>query len=384
MRRALCLCALLSGLASPAAAQDAEPTTFWKRIKEKTIYERIWAATRIYENENNKVIQVFSIIGRYHGQQWWVRADQGNADDWENRRWFIGAEAVLFRDFSVHAQMKIRDDFSPVYDELYEAFAKWEPNKAISISVGRLDWLWTGYERSTSSNRIPTFERGLLANQLTPGEVVGTVAQGDVGKFSYRTGVFSGSVEEEFTSFAGGAGAMAGVGYALPLFYEKGSVHVDYLYNNGNVANNAFKPYDHIVSVWHEGQTGKFRMAADFTAAHALEDGKPVYGLTLLPTFDIKKGMVRTHDDLQAVLRYQYAASDGADGLRLERRYEDEVANGAPGDSYNAVYAGLNYLIYEDRFKLMSGAEYAVMHNSPLGRDSYRGWTYAAGVRVFF
>ena len=30
---------------------------------------------------------------------------------------------------------------------------------------------------------------------------------------------------KEFTTFAGGFGAVAGVGYSLPLFYAEGSLH---------------------------------------------------------------------------------------------------------------------------------------------------------------
>ena len=67
MLRALLLLVVVSMFASTAMAQDVEPTTFWKRIREKSIYERIWKLTRIYENEDNKVLQSLSIIGRYHG-----------------------------------------------------------------------------------------------------------------------------------------------------------------------------------------------------------------------------------------------------------------------------------------------------------------------------
>ena len=31
---------------------------------------------------------------------------------------------------------------------------------------------------------------------------------------------------------------------------SEGSLHLDYLYNNGNSANNALEPYDHILSLW--------------------------------------------------------------------------------------------------------------------------------------
>jgi phosphate-selective porin OprO and OprP len=54
------------------------------------------------------------------------------------------------------------------------------------------------------------------------------------------------------------------------------------------------------------------------------------------------------------------------------------------GNSYQAVYAGINYLIYGDRLKLMNGVEYSVMKDSALGHDSFNGWTFFSGVRVYF
>ena len=214
--------------------------------------------------------------------------------------------------------------------------------------------------------------------------MVGTVAQGQLGTFSYRAGVFSGSIEEEFTTFAGGFGAVAGVGYALPLFYQTGSLHLDYLYNNGNPANNAFKPYDHIVSLWHQGQSGPFGLGVDVTAAHGIEGNKSVLGVTVLPTYIFWKNVIRKGDALEAVLRFQYSVSDGDNGLLLQQRYEQEVVPSGRGNDYYACYMGINYLIFGDRLKLMTGGEYSVMKDSALNGDTYNGWTYFAGVRLYF
>ena len=106
--------------------------------------------------------------------------------------------------------------------------------------------------------------------------------------------------------------------------------------------------------------------------------------MTVLPTYVFAKNVVRKGDALQAVLRYQYAVSDGDNGLQLQQRYEQEVVPGGVGNAYHAVYAGINYLIFGDRFKLMTGVEYSVMHDSAHGHDSFNGWTYLAGVRVYF
>ncbi len=359
-------------LALPAGAQ------------EKDIFNRIWETPRLYENEENSAIQSFSIIGRYHGQYWSVNAGDASADGWENRRIFVGAEALLFRQLVVHGQMVISEDFDPFYNGLYQAFLKWSPGKAFSLSAGRVDFLYAGLERTVSSNKIATFERGLLVNQIMPGEVVAAVMEGRRGEFSYRMGVISGSIEQEFTSFEGGVGAVAGVGYDLPLFYEAGSVHLDYLFNDGDPANNALRPFDHIISLWHQGQKGPFALGVDLTWAHGLETRPQVFGLTALPTYDVLKNVIRTGDRLQAALRYQFSASDGNNGLQLQNRYEREAASGQFGNRYHAGYAGINYLVFGDRFKFMAGVEYSDMDDAANDGGNFDGWTFFAGMRVFF
>jgi hypothetical protein len=68
----------------------------------------------------------------------------------------------------------------------------------------------------------------------------------------------------------------------------------------------------------------------------------------------------------------------------LQSRYEQEVVPDGFGDRYQAVDAGINYLIFGDRLKLMTGGEYSVMHDSAHDGGESDGWTYVAGVRVYF
>jgi phosphate-selective porin OprO and OprP len=375
---------LLSVVVIQATAQDTEPVTFWKRIQDKGVYERLWEATRLYENEDNSVMQALSIIGRYQGQYWSVNAEQGSASGWENRRFYAGAEVLLFQDFTVQAQMKFGESLDPVYDGLYQAFVQWSPAELFSLSVGRVDFNYAGLERTVSSTKIVTFERGQLSNQLWPGEVIGVVGSGQSGDFSYRLGGFSGSIDQEFTTFAGGFGVVAGVGYNLPFFFETGSLHLDYLFNNGDPANNAFEPYDHTLSVWHQGQTGPFGLGLDLTWAHGLDSRPDVFGVTILPTYVFATNIIRKGDALQAVLRYQFSISNGDNGLQLQPRYEQEVVPDGFGNQYQAIYAGVDYLIFGDRFKLMAGAEYSVMQDAANDSGAFNGWTYFAGVRLYF
>ena len=106
--------------------------------------------------------------------------------------------------------------------------------------------------------------------------------------------------------------------------------------------------------------------------------------MTVLPTYVFAENVLRRGDALQAVLRYQFSISNGDNGLQLQPRYEQEVVPDGFGNQYQAIYAGINYLIYGDRLKLMTGAEYSVMRDAANDGGAFNGWTYFAGVRVFF
>ena len=355
------------------------------------VFESIWQVPELYNDTSNGVVQKLSLVGRYHGQYWWAKSDENRDSDWENRRMYIGFNAKLFSNITVELQVSLNDDFAPIYRSLYDAFIKWQqPEGDFSVSVGRLDYVYTGMERSTSSKRIKTIERALVVNQIMPGEVVGTYITDTIGPFSYQTGLFSGSIKDEFTDFSGGFGALIGMQHDAPLLYSEGILYLDYLYNNGNAENNAFKPYEHILSLWHEGQTGPLSVGIDITAATGVGDTSDLLGLTLLPTYDIIDNFFLSNDKLQIAMRYHFATSAKSYGLNFNKRYEQPVTAGS-GDRYNSFYLGLNYFLYQQKLKLLAGAEYFTMDNvlddtGEADADTERvdGWNISTGIRLYF
>lgn len=362
------------------------------REQSPAVFDSIWSLSELHKNKENPYIQKFDLVGRYHGQ-YWIADSEGNYDnDWENRRMYVGFNAKFFHNFTLEVQININDDFDPFYNGLYDAFLQWEDDaQDFEISIGRLDYVYTGMERTTSSKKIKTMERALLVNQVMPGEVVGIYLKDKKGAFSYQAGLFSGSIEDEFTSFAGGFAALLGIGYELPLFFDKGALHLDYLYNNGDEDNSAFKPYENIISLWHEGQKGALGIGIDLTAASGVDEQSDVFGLTLLPTYDLVQNLFLSGDKLQLALRYHYASSSDDYGLKFNKRYEQPVTSGN-GDSYNGYYLGLNYFIYQQKLKLMAGIEYFDMggvadedeENTLTGDRSVDGWNFISGVRLYF
>jgi hypothetical protein len=371
----LVLAATIGTFAAPAPiAADEQASRF----------DKIWAVPELYDNPDNSVIQSFALVGRYHGQYWAVKADQGDADAWENRRMIAGFNSTWWNNFTFEAQMYIATDEDSYYDGLYVAFVEWSPdNIDFALSVGRLDYLFTGLERSTSSKKINTIERGLLVNQLMPAEVVGVHAEGNHGKLFYHGGVFSGNLEDEFSDFNSGSAAVIGFGYATDFVYEQGHIQLDYLYNNSSDDGNAFRRYDNVVSLWHRGSTGRFGMGVDLTTAQSMDSSGSVWGLTLEPSWMLLDALFAGDDPLQAVLRYQYASSSEDNGLVLQRRYEQRVTEG-DGNTYQALYAGLNYYLYDQKLKLMVGGEYASMKDDADDGGDYLGWTWFGALRLYF
>lgn len=122
-----------------AGAQNHDKSLNADQNSNKSNFEGLWQLPVLYKNDNATIIQEFSLIGRYHGQYWNENSEQGSADGWENRRIFLGGEAKFFNKLTLHAQIRISNDFSPFYSGLYQAFVKWSLSENFSLSTGRLD-----------------------------------------------------------------------------------------------------------------------------------------------------------------------------------------------------------------------------------------------------
>jgi len=184
-------------------------------------------------------------------------------------------------------------------------------------------------------------------------------------------GLFGGAEGElEFPSVDGGFNVFAELTYDLT---DATTGHFHYLWHEDDADNVAFSDYDNIFSVGQTTATDAGGLITDFIYATGESEVSDVYGVVVMPYYNLS-------DRLRFVVRGQYAASDDSDGLRLQSRYERPVADGERGDSYWAVYAGLNYHIMGDKLKLMNGFEYSELS----GESDFDGWGFFTGVRLYF
>jgi phosphate-selective porin OprO and OprP len=374
--------AAMSLTATGAFAGEAPPAPLppMGSIEEETsasVLDALWDLPVLYSNKENPILQKFSILGRYQGQYAVVDSDQGNFDDWENRRWRLGAGAQLFNRIDLKGYINIDEDFNPFYSSLEELHMTIKVVDALSLTVGKEKPEW-GYEWTTSSSKILTMERGLLTNQLLPAKSSGIAAHGEASGFSYYVGAFSGDLDEEFGNFDGGSFYIASVGYDFSETCGMDTMawRFDYLYNDREEGDTAAKNYENSFATSLVLGQGDFTVVNELM--YATGQSPDVYGLSIMPSYDIT-------EKLQVVGRYQYAHGDN-DGLRAQSRYERKVpsiTDGGHGDDYHAFYLGLNYYIHGHGLKLMSGLEYATLDGGSDGGD-YDGLSWVSGIRINF
>jgi hypothetical protein len=387
--------ACAASLAAPTQAGEAPeaPTPAAKNPPvetqaEPTLYDRIWDLATLYKSETGFVNEL-SVTGRYHGQFWHADSDRSDADDWDNRRFRIGGRA-LFLDRRLELKAEIFSDLNSggdFYEGFTEAWVAWHASESFNLTVGKQKPKF-GWEWSLSSRFIPTFERSALINQFRPDYAAGVVVDGKIGNWSYYAGAYSndtvddGDDTTEFGGFDGGWSGIASIGYSFAgsLGVKKAQWRLDYIHSERDASDEIFTAFDNGVSTSFEVKDGDWGLLAEVLFAHGAATD---WGFVLIPTYDITP-------KLQLVGRYQLGLSDTDTGLSPQRRYEREVGGGS-GDVYNAVYLGLNYLLFDGRdvgkkpelrhrLKLMGGVEYANM-DGPGGFDS---WTALAGVRVYW
>ena len=359
---------------SPAATSSSE-------VKESSAFDDLWSLATLYKNDANPILQEFKLRGRYQGQYHWLDSGQGDADGWENRRSRFGFDAKLFRKrIEIRLDAQSNDGFDPLYDRLVDAYLKWKPADAFSLTLGRQKPQIGYYDWLQSTNNQPTFERSQIFGQLRVDRATGAVAEGKVDRFTWQAGIYANDVDREFGSLDGGVSFSAGIGFDFkePLGLEKADWRFDWLHSDIETGDTVLNRYENILSstVWLKD--GGWSLVGE--AFLGTGEAPDVFGFFIQPAFDL------VAKKLQAVARYSFSTGDGPDSVNLQRRYESEapaLTGGGRGETYQAAYLGLQYFIHGDKLKLLAGAEYGHLDGGGNGGD-FDGFTFLTGVRFSF
>ena len=126
-----------AGTGAPNAAPTLTPTAVASAVEPKGL-DRLWGLTTLYKNNSNPFIQELKLRGRYQGQYHWLNSEQGDHDDWEDRRSRLGFDAKFFdKKIEVRLDAQSTDGFETFYGGLVDAYLKWKPNSAFSLTLGK-------------------------------------------------------------------------------------------------------------------------------------------------------------------------------------------------------------------------------------------------------
>ena len=351
--------------------------------KEESVFDKIWALPHLYKNEHNPIIEELSFTGRYQGQFYSADSQKGDETDWDNRRFRLGLEAVMFDKFlklkadvdsNLNSHNAVNSERARFYERFTDLYARFQFADEFNVTIGKQEPK-LGFERYESDRLHQFFERGFFDSMARPEYAAGVTVDGKFGDFGYVVGAFSDDANREFGNFDGGTSIIGSVYYdfAKSAGLDKGVVRLDYIHSDiDSSKDTVLSTFDNAAALWTQVKSGPFGFYGQANYGHVDKSDANVWGLILMPSYDITK-------QLQFVARYQLGVSDNDTGISLRKRYEG-IAGGGAGDLYNAGYLGLQYFIYGDKLKLMTGVEYANM-DGPVGYD---GWTYLAGVRVYW
>lgn len=357
----------------PAALQKTEPS----------IYDKLWSLATLYKDKSNPWIQEISLFGRIHANWTAEETNVGDWSDWELRRARAGLRVKFLEQLDLKTEVRFLPFHDPIYDGLTEASLTWTADPAFRISIGKQLPRYT-QEGAISSNELLTIERSALANTFWVGEdnySTGVSISGEKGAWQYYLVALSGETDKAFGKLDAGWYGAASIGYdfAKPLGVDKALVRADYVYNDGDSGNTTTKPFSHTGIIGLEWKSRRYGLVSNVAYGSGLGTQPDVWGLVLIPTYALT-------EKLELVGRYTILDSDGPDGIRPQRRYENEVPgiSGRRGDQYQAAYAGLNYYIYGHKLKLQAGIEYSHMKDSARNGGAFSAWTYSTGLRFSF
>ena len=403
----------------PAATSTATGLLVGK-FPGETAWDRTWSAFTLYKDDNNPILQEFSLQGRLQVQSIYGESnddsfntsdykDVSSANDenvWGNdieaRRARFGFKSKWFQSWKFEGQINVDNDgqdnsgANTFYKDIYDLFITYAPSDALNISAGKTKVKFSR-EQEISSKEILTIERSLLSNTLFPGELTGAWVSGKgiANYWLYELGIYGSDRVREFSSFDQGVVVLGKIGYdySAQAGLDTAVASFHYMHNSdpafADITDDAYKPstspsFTDSIALTNDITSGRFGLTTELLYGFGFEgtaeqngQSKPiaqsdVFALSVIPSYYIADG-------LQLVGRLQVATCGDPDDLQVPARYERLAAGDQKGNTYTSAYLGLNYYLYGHKLKLMNGVEY-----SHMGGGDYDGYTFMSGLRFSF
>jgi hypothetical protein len=423
----LAACVFGAAAASPNSAHAEATGLLVGKLTGETAMDRAWSAATLYKNEDNPILEEFSLQGMLQLQSAWVNPDGHSSDmsdikargaasnkqyywgdDVEVRRIRAGFKTQLFHDIKFAGLFDLDPNFSygkgdtdltpGLFKQIYTMYMTYALDKQLNLSVGKTEVNSTR-EFEISSKEILPFERSLVDNMVKQPELTGVWADGKEvfgTHFFYGAGLFSNESSNAFASSApkNGAVYLAKVGYdytsLVENFASKATTSFIWTHSThpgesaGSNSTNVTSKFGNVYSWNTDIENGPFGLLVEGIYADGV-NASDVRSISIMPSYYVIPGK------LQVVLRGQLAASSQKNGLTLYSRYEG--ATGLPGEygynttgsTYSAAYLGMNYFLNAHKAKFMAGMEYADMAGYKNGvAGQYDGITYLCGFRGYF
>ncbi len=382
------------------------------KLTGETAWDKAWSAFTLYKNEDNNILQEFSLQGRLQVQSIYGESNddsfntsdyKGNAgsttdenvwgNDIEVRRARFGFKSKWFQNWKLEGQINVDNDGhdnsgdNTYYKDLYDLFLTYSHSDALNISAGKTKVKFTR-EQEISSKEILTMERSLLSNTLFPGELTGAWVSGKgiQEHWLYEIGVYGNEREREFSDFEGGTIVLGKIGYdySSQSGLDSAVASLHYMHNSEpgyktsepdpDYSPGTSPSFKDSIALTNDINHGRFGLTTDIVYGMGDDDlgQSDVFGISLIPSYFIADG-------LQLVGRLQLATCSDPNDLRVPGRYERLAAGDQTGNTYSSAYVGLNYYLYGHKLKLMNGVEY-----SHMGGGDYDGYTLMSGLRFSF
>ena len=378
----LILTAAFAGLASAGEAPQPES------VETAHICDLMKSIGKVYENSENPYIQEVKFYGRAQWQYGYTDGEGLEGDKFsdnytELRRLRAGAQVRLFNKIKVKGSVNLEQGGTGQHrfglQSLDTASVTYDAGSVfglddLNISYGRHK-VTVSAESHESSRKLKTVERSNIGNFFTSGKrATGFTVSAEKFETEFNLGVYSTDEGDYLGSW--------NTGEAYYLGVERGAWNADFIYNDVDVSagvatEDDLFDYRWATSLAYEAQYGRWNVLLNGVYGEDLSN-QEVYGVVLMPsTFLIE-------DKLEAVARYQYAASEG-DNLSLTKRYAGkagDVEKGRKGSENHTVYTGLNYYMCGHRAKVQAGVEYEKLERE--NRETADAVTVWAAFRMYF